>query len=450
VPPPQLAPDGAHRLSALLAQLESAGQPKALVERLGALVRQGADVDVARIRPLRLARLWSVPERDAIELCLWAVKLGVLEMHWDLLCPNCRGPKLSVSSLDRLPQGAHCPSCNIDYDRDFARNVELSFRAAAAIRPIGDGEFCLLGPSKTPHVVVQQTLAAGETRDVPAVLVPGDYRLLGLHPIGAAEVAWTAGGFPTLVAAVDGVNAGPVAAPGIVRLENRLGCEVTLLVESREWVKDALTAHRVTLMQAFRDLFATQALRAGDQVGIENVTLMFTDLRGSTALYARIGDARAYRLVREHFAYLADAVRRHDGAVIKTIGDAVMAAFSDPTLAVRAALDVQRNVATFNRGHGGEAGEDIVIKLGLHAGPCIAVNLNDRLDYFGSAVNLAARLPGESHGTDVVISAELAGDPGVARELVGVGVSREQAIVKGFERPVAFLRIGSAVLGAGA
>ena len=140
------------------------------------------------------------------------------------------------------------------------------------------------------------------------------------------EVAWTAGGFPTLVAAVDGVNAGPVVAPGIVRLENRLGCEVTLLVESREWVKDALTAHRVTLMQAFRDLFATQALRAGDQVGIENVTLMFTDLRGSTALYARIGDARAYRLVREHFAYLADSVRRHDGAVIKTIGDAVMAA----------------------------------------------------------------------------------------------------------------------------
>ncbi len=442
---PPLDEAAQNRLSAGLAQLEAAGPLRALVRRLGDEIKSGSEVDLAHMRPLRLARLWRAPERDVIELCLWAVKVGLLEMHWDLLCPNCRGPKLSVASLDRLPQGAHCPSCNIDYARDFARNVEMTFRPAPAIRAIRDGEFCLLGPTKTPHVVVQQTLAAGEMRDVPARLGQGDYRVRGLHPHGEALVTWTEGGFPATVVTPDGVVAGGPSPPGMVRMENRLDREITLVVESRDWVRDALTAHRVTLMQAFRDLFATEVLRAGDQVSIANVTLMFTDLRGSTALYSRIGDGRAYGLVRDHFAYLADTVRRHDGAVIKTIGDAVMAAFSDPAQAVRAALDAQRNVARFNREHGEGIGEAVVIKLGMHAGPCIAVNLNDRLDYFGTAVNLAARLQGESSGGDIVISAALAADPAVVRELAAEPSSLEQAVVKGFDRPVAFLRIRCAV-----
>ena len=167
---------------------------------------------------------------------------------------------------------------------------------------------------------------------------------------------------------------------------------------------------------------------------------MFTDLRGSTALYARIGDARAYNLVREHFAYLTKVVREHDGGVVKTIGDAVMAAFTDPAAAIKAALEVQRNVAAFNAQHAAEAGA-IVIKVGLHGGSSIAVTLNERLDYFGSTVNLAARLQGQSQGGDIVLSAALARDPGVMAVLAGLQASSESAVVKGFEGEVAFLRL---------
>ncbi len=92
---------------------------------------------------------------------------------------------------------------------------------------------------------------------------------------------------------------------------------------------------------------------------------------------------------------MADAVRAHDGGIVKTIGDAVMAAFSNPADAMRAALAVQRNMAQFNRDRqlGAEDGL-VIVKLGLHGGPCIVVTLNDRLDYFGSTANLAARLQG--------------------------------------------------------
>lgn len=438
--PAQLRQDAKARLAAMAQDMEQRGIARDLVQRLSDYIVAAPELDLAHIRPLRLARLWKIAERDAIELCLVGVKAGMLALSWELLCPNCRGPKLGVASLDRLPQGAHCGTCNIDYARDFARNVELTFHPVPSIRPLHEGEFCLFGPMTTPHVVAQQTLAAGESRDVPAALAFGDYRLRGLHPGSEAVIEWIDGAFPSLVVGDGGVSVGLPSPPGTIRFVNRTGGERSVVIESRDWIRDALTAQRVTTLQAFRDLFATEALRPGDQVGVENVTLMFTDLRGSTALYARIGDARAYSLVREHFAYLTKVVRAHDGGIVKTIGDAVMAAFTDPASAIKAALEVQRNVAEFNAKHAADAGA-IVIKVGLHCGPSIAVTLNDRLDYFGSTVNLAARLQGQSQGGDIVLSAALARDPGVMAVLAGLQASSESAVVKGFEGAVAFLRL---------
>jgi len=126
------------------------------------------EVDLERIRPLELARRWDATDRQAIEMCLQSVKEGLLELRWDLLCPRCRGAKFTATALDQLPNGAHCSSCNIDYDRDFARNVELTFHPSPTIRDISSGEFCLFGPMSTPHVKVQIALEPGETRAVPA------------------------------------------------------------------------------------------------------------------------------------------------------------------------------------------------------------------------------------------------------------------------------------------
>jgi class 3 adenylate cyclase len=221
-------------------------------------------------------------------------------------------------------------------------------------------------------------------------------------------------------------------------MENRVSRDAGIVVESRGWVRDALTAHRATTMQAFRDLLPGHALRPDEDVAIDNVTLMFTDLKGSTALYERIGDGRAYRLVRDHFAFLAGVVRSHNGTLVKTIGDAVMAAFSDPAEAVAAALEVQEEVANFNAR---TDDEEITIKLGLHGGSCIAVTMNDRLDYFGSIVNTAARLQGQSRGGDIVLSQSLADDAAVATLIAGRATQGEMAPLKGLARPVAFRRL---------
>jgi class 3 adenylate cyclase len=432
------------RAAAAATRMVNLGVPDSLAHRLGAFATQAPELDLAHVRPIGLARRWGEGERHVIEACLAAVRAGLLELQWDLLCPNCRGAKVSAPALDRVPTGAHCGTCNIDYGRDFARNVELTFRPAPAIRPIAPGEFCLFGPMTTPHVFVQQTLAPGERRVLPAELPVGPYRLRGLHPGGEALVEHDGGGFPALVAGPEGaIRAGEPARPGEVLIENRRAGEATLVIESRAWIADALLAERVTAMQTFRDLFSHEVLRPGDEVAIANITLMFTDLAGSTALYRRVGDARAYHVVREHFAVLAEAVRANDGCIVKTIGDAVMAAFPDPAGAARAALAIQEGIARLNATLALGPSEGLVVKIGMHGGPCIAVTLNERLDYFGSTVNLAARLGSAAEGGEIVLSQALAADSGVRAALGGRASRADLLSVRGFEAPIACQRLSA-------
>lgn len=441
MPPSALAPGGRERLEAARGRLAAGPYGHGLADRLAALVAEGPDVDVAAIRPLKLARDWGVERLAAIELALAATREGLLRLSWDLLCPRCRGAKRSVTALDQLPRGAHCPSCNIDYGTDFTENVELSFQPAPAIRPVMAGGFCIAGPMSTPHVVMQQIVGPGETREIPAGLPVGHYRLRTIDPGETVDFVHDGGPLPGFVAEGAGARLGETG-PGI-RLANCDGRERVLVLERRDWRSDALTAKAVTSLQAFRDLFADQVLRPDEDVAIDSVALMFTDLEGSTALYQRIGDGAAYHLVRDHFAFLGEAVRRHEGTLVKTIGDAVMASFADPAQAVAAALSVQRHVGAFNAG---QAGAGIRIKMGLHLGPCIAVTMNGRLDYFGSTVNLAARLQGQSGGGDVVISEALAADPAVRPLLEPFAPAHERAALKGFAEPVPFYRLAQAAL----
>jgi class 3 adenylate cyclase len=117
-------------------------------------------------------------------------------------------------------------------------------------------------------------------------------------------------------------------------------------------------------------------------------------------MYAERGDPRAYRLVRDHFAILGERIERNRGSLVKTVGDAVMASFATGSDAVRAALESQADL----RAHADEMGGELVLKAGVHAGACLAVRLNGRLDFFGTTVNTSARVQGLSRGNDVVVT----------------------------------------------
>ncbi len=434
-----LAPGGGARLASAREQLLTAGGEARWLDALVQVLETADDQIVSRLRPYALADRWGAPRRTILELCLRATRAGLLDFQWDILCPNCRGAQLHAASLVEVSgrEAVHCDACNVDFTADLERSVELTFRPNAAIREVAAADFCVAGPQVTPHISLQQLLRPGEQRRLEAALEPGRYRLRALEltggqfltvaPEGAGEAALTipAGAWPA---------AEPRLAPRpSLRLENAAGRDHLLILERAAWSDQATVAADVTALQVFRDLFANEAIRPGEQISVGSLTVLFTDLRGSTRLYREIGDAPAFGLVMSHFDILKRLIADENGAIVKNIGDAVMAVFRQPAAAVRAAVRAQQELAAPPGGL-----RPLHLKAGIHHGPCIAVNFNDRLDYFGTTVNAASRLVELSNGMDIVLSAAVRADPEVAALLndpaLNGGGQADETTLKGFDQ----------------
>lgn len=430
-----LAPGAEARLAQIGRALRDAALDAELVDLLLDLVRRGDDLSLMRLRPYALADRWRVSRRRVLDICLHAVRAGLLVFRWDMLCPSCRGAKGVAETLSGVKKQIHCDSCNIDFEVNFERSVELTFRPNSSIRKIDLVEFCVGGPRITPHIVAQQILAPGESRAVELALEPGAYRVRarsergGQHvrvgADGAGEAAFAAKpeGWPAAEAAV--------APKATVRFENKTPAQQVMLLERTAWSDNAVTAAEVTGLQVFRDLFAREALRPGEEIEVGSLCVLFTDLLESTRMYREIGDARAFGLVMQHFDVLKRHIADEDGALVKTIGDAVLAVFRRPVSAVRALLKASREFAEPAPG-----GRPLMLKAGINYGPCIAVTLNDRLDYFGSTVNIAARLVGLCRGGDAVISSEVRKDAEVEAYLREARhqIEEVRAALKGFDQ----------------
>ena len=175
--------------------------------------------------------------------------------------------------------------------------------------------------------------------------------------------------------------------------------------------KPILTAKRILSNQTFRDLYKADNLNIDQRLKITSLTFLFTDLKGSTALYERVGDLAAFDLVRAHFHALLEIIAAEKGAVVKTIGDAVMATFIRPEHALEAGLRMRSAMKELNKKRGTE---DLIVKIGIHEGPCLAVMLNERQDYFGQTVNIAARVQSLSTNQEIHLTAPVIESPDVA------------------------------------
>ena len=359
-------------------RLEDAGLSAEQAARLLAFLTLSPPEDVVDFRPFALADRWLLDRTETLKLCLGAVRAGALELHWRLLCPACRGAGPSVETLDALtPDKAHCASCNISFGPTFDQDVEVCFAVAPKLRKAEDGvaTFCIGGPHRMRHVVMQWQVPPDSTEKVETGLPPGTYRLRSPQLSEGKELVLT--------------DSAPLL------LENPERYSVLFRLETLAWREDAATAAQVTALSEFRRHFGSEILAPGQELVVRQVTILFTDLKGSTQMYATHGDAPSYATVRAHFAQLTEILEKHDGAIVKTIGDSVMAAFHDPAKAVQAALKIQA------------ACTPLIVKLGLYTGPALAVTANGQLDYFGQTVNVASRVQGQSHGGDIVLSDEL-------------------------------------------
>jgi class 3 adenylate cyclase len=141
------------------------------------------------------------------------------------------------------------------------------------------------------------------------------------------------------------------------------------------------------------------------------VTIMFTDIKGSTAYFEKKGDVEGMAMITRHNAILFPIIKQYDGRIVKTIGDAIMASFRDQENSIKAAVEMQRALESDRKGR--PEGEKIHIRIGIHTG--LGLERDD--DVFGDVVNAASRTqqqcaPDQILITDVLVeAAKAAGFP---------------------------------------
>ncbi len=419
------------------------------VEKLKSHLLSASDLEVIRMRPFELADRWGEERMATLGLFLHAARAGALDLAWSVLCPNCRMAVQKVLTLAELKAQVHCETCGIGFGTDFAASVEARFAANPAVREARRETFCIGGPANMPEIVAQLRLEPGEARKEPFDSGPSGPFAQG-RPLGAAGAlrvrCYQAPGILALAGTrvrvrAEGLSIEPGEA-GVLEVENGLACEALVVIERETWRETAATAALVTSLQDFRDLFPSEAVAPGEEIGIASLAVLFTDLKGSTDLYQKVGDPKAFAFVLNHFRYLTEAVARHRGGVVKTMGDAVMATFARGRDALEAAVEMQAAWGAFRKGQGASAG-DLDLKVGVHQGPAIAIHNAGKLDYFGTTVNMAARVQAQSSGGDVVMTRALADDPEAAAFLSTSGLVREALTValKGLEGDHALLRL---------
>jgi class 3 adenylate cyclase len=402
--------------------------PPAAVAAIEDLIATGTDRDLNRINVLAFAAKRGLKVDETIAAFLHASRLGIFVMAWNVLCPGCGGVLGEATSLKGVHEDIYdCSLCSAGYEATLDEMVEIVFTVGARVRRIAGHDPDSLPPPEyyrqvfwgsgldLPDTDIEREFeeATLDILELPAgqkalltVLLP-EGSVVCFEPVTHAAHFLKVAGEPTRERQALSIAYNELSSPGgtfemrpgplRIALENQTKRRVIPSI----WVRNDrmqailgrrrpfLTAKRLLSNQTFRDLFRADALDVNQRLKILSLTFLFTDLKGSTELYERVGDLAAYELVRSHFTILHDIVGAESGAVVKTIGDAVMATFETPDRAISAALKMRDGMKSLNaeRGH-----EDLLLKIGIHEGPCLAVNLNDRQDYFGQTVNIASRV----------------------------------------------------------
>ncbi len=415
IDPEVTLPAGARaRVEHVAAQLHAAALDTRAVDSLAAYVTSASDQDVARIRPLELATRFAVPEEAMIEACLRSAKLGMLGMVWDVICPSCRIPSSVVESLAKIEEHGQCKTCNIGFEVDFSRAIELAFRAAPEIRDVETQTFCIGGPAHFPHVAAQVRLAPGERFALPLTLSPGFYLLRSPQLSRTHELRVTAQGGVRRIDIRLSERSDVVtlsAGDQLITIVNTEPREVLVRVERAGDRAFALTAGRAMANAAFRELFPDQQLAPGRLMAVTQATLVIAQLDDAQALFHELGDSKAFPVAARFFEQVGALARECGGSLVKTFGGIAITAFERPGPAVEAALGIQAAVD----GHPITTG--LRCRVAVHRGPMMALTQGGRLDYFGQNVELALAVAAATPPAVVAITQAVCQDVSVTERL---------------------------------
>lgn len=443
-----------------LEQLESVRSwgPR-VISKFENLLQSEDDFELFRINPIRFAKATGMDEKEAVDLFLHASKVGLLSMNWDMVCSSCASVYGSFKHLQSVSSQFNCPVCKNDNQTSLDDLIHVTFNVTPKVRDnyfnypkqlsASDYYFKFKlaeGAIFPPDTYFKDALAQfarhleyiepGELKIYEFELEPGMLLVRNVDSESAAmfsiqpqdttsdlssislsfgEKSLTADD-PTLHAGIVSFgdlefHADVLGTVGTGKLSlsikndssNRGALLIIVMppIEPKVLHFDPFLSGKALLShQTFKDLYRSETIGSGEAIAVKDMSVMFTDLTDSTAMYEKVGDPQAFFLVQQHFAQLKKVISHHNGAIVKTIGDAVMATFTTPQDAIEAALDALAAINDLNQ----TISENIIIKIGIHRGYCIAVDSNEQQDYFGQTVNIAARVQGLAGPQEVFIS----------------------------------------------
>jgi class 3 adenylate cyclase len=433
----KLVHGGDQRLKQILEDLHNNEVDAVILEKIINFVRHADDLALQRIHPYKLADKWDIPRDKVLKVFIHASKADLLNFNWDLHCPTCRSIQESVKTLNQIHEPIYCEECEQEFGVNFNKTIQLTFTPHPLIRKVDNKTYSIRGPQTKPHVVMQQYLEAGQNCFIKTELPAGTYILRSSRSAGTATIHVRRSGDKTIHielnnAGLQGEEATITNDPNL-SIQNSSKKAQVVTLEQVNWANDTVSAAQVTSSQLFRDLFANEVLKKGEKISVDNLTLMFTDLFDSTGMYNEEGDDKAVGQVINHFEVLEDAIANENGAVVKTIGDSVMAVFCEPEHALRAYLRAQKILSQDKR-----FSKDLQLKAGIHHGSCVAANLNSRIDYFGSTVNIASRFVDYASENEAIISQGTLTESNLQTILSeysnGISVKNKSTRLKGFQK----------------
>lgn len=435
----KLVRGASQRISEIKASLAKKTRRQRIINHLIRFLTYAEDDELKTIHPYKLAEYWGEKKYSVLNVFLHAAKLGLLDFRWDVFCPSCKNTRQSFRRMRNIHSDLHCDTCDCKYSIDFNENLHLVFSPNPLIRKISNNVYCFGGPKNTPQRVTQHYLKPGQEKYLNVFLEEGTYIFKTSENEGylRLHLRKDVGDTTTIFITnenFDGQEATVSIEPNLTII-NESDHELVCYLEKENWRQEAIYATEVTSSHDFRTLFAEETLKDGEKVQASNVTILFTDLMNSTDLYLQEGDEFAIGQLMSHFKIIQQIVAEERGGIVKTIGDSVMAVFKEPVSALKSVERIQQIFSSSTA-----MGDSFKLKAGIHLGNCTAVNLNDRIDYFGTTVNVASRLVDVADEKEIVVSESFynfgEADLYLANNRKSLYIRNSEKELKGFDKEV--------------
>lgn len=381
-------------ISAITTECKSQ-KPEVLKKILQYLVASDS-IDIFKINPKKIAQETQLQLADVIEQLTGLTQSGYLAITWDVVCPHCRGPQLELSKLRLVSEATTCVTCDLNFSSQSDGSIEVSFKPQAKFREIKSIVYCAAEPAKKAHILVNWQTEPQKNFTFSLDLAPGEYRARTIHGKHQCQIKVGSSKSPLQKISLDFSKPLLELNSGEIEFSFSSTQKDYLVLESLAWSEEKFLAGEALSNTHIRTLINDDLLKSGVKLDIGEQIILFTDIVGSTPLYRKLGDNKAFIAVQDHYIEIEHIIKANSGVVVKFIGDAVMAAFTDAASAFKANNQIH---AAFKNNK-----DTLVLRTSFHIGQVLCVNMNVGLDYFGQTVNTAAKLQGWANGFETAVS----------------------------------------------